>query len=340
MRINIFGNHDIRGKYVAWIKHLLPKQRGKVEIDNLTLLTFVPFVVQLTPDRSPNFYSMLCTAKELLTVAREKRYAVPGFNCVADVMIRGILDRAERLRSPVFLMLYSVEIDDKTWWYFPNIVRAVAERYAIPIVMHLDHATELDPIRAALDNGFTSVMYDGSNLPFDQNVEMTRKAVELAQPYGASVEAELGLVGGFGLAATVHVPNVLTQPSEVVTFIERTGVDSLAVAIGTSHGVYKQLPQLDIPLLKELNAASTVPLVLHGGSGTPDDQIRAAIENGICKFNVYADSRVGMWRRFKKIAAETERNDTLPNDYITQLREALGDVVEEKAMLAGAVGRA
>ena len=283
---------------------------------------------------------MPTTAKELLKNAREKRYAVPGFNCVADVMIRGILDRAERLRSPVFLMLYAAEIEEKTWWYYPAIVRAVAERYTIPIALHLDHAVELDTIRAALDNGFTSVMYDGSHLPFDQNVERTRKAVELAKPYGASVEAELGLVGGFGLEATNCVANVLTQPDEVVAFVKRTGVDSLAVSIGTAHGAYPQLPKLDIPLLKELNAASTVPLVLHGGSGTPDDQVRVAIENGICKFNVYTDSRVAMWKRFKKIAAETQRNDPLPYDYISQLQEALGDVVEEKVTLAGAIGKA
>ena len=282
---------------------------------------------------------MLCAAKELLNDARKKHYAIPGFNCVADVMIRGILDRAERLHTPVFLMLYAGEIDDKTWWYYPTIIRAVAERCTIPIVMHLDHAPELDQIRAALDNGFTSVMYDGSNLPFDQNVEMTRKTVEMAQPYGASVEAELGLVGGFG-HGDVDIPNILTQPDEVVAFVERTGVDSLAVSIGTAHGVYHQLPKLDIPLLTKLNAASQVPLVLHGGSGTPDDQIRAAVENGICKFNVYADSRIAMWKRFKKIAAEQKRSDPLPNDYIAQLQEALGDVVEEKATLAGSVGRA
>ena len=282
---------------------------------------------------------MLCTAKELLNEARQHRYAVPGFNCVADVMIRGIIDRAERIRTPVFLMLYVGEIDDKTWWYYPTLIRAVAERCTIPIVMHLDHAPELDQIRAALDNGFTSVMFDGSDLSFDQNVEMTRKTVEIAQPYGATVEAELGLVGGFG-HGDVDIPNVLTQPDEVVTFVERTGVDSLAVSIGTAHGVYQQLPKLDIPLLKELNAASKVPLVLHGGSGTPDEQIRAAVENGICKFNVYADSRIAMWKRFREIAAEQTRNDPLPNTYIVQLQEALGDVVEEKAALAGSVGRA
>jgi fructose-bisphosphate aldolase class II len=282
---------------------------------------------------------MLLTAKELLNDAREKRYAVPGFNCIADVMIRGILDRMERLRAPVFLMLYVSDLEEKTWWYYPAIVRAVAERYTIPIVMHLDHATDLDVIRASLDNGFTSVMYDGSSLPFDENVEMTRKTVEMAQPYGASVEAELGRVGGFGIGET-DVPNILTQPDEVVTFVERTGIDSLAVSIGTAHGVYRQLPKLDIPLLKELNAASKVPLVLHGGSGTPGDQLRAAFENGICKFNVYADLRVAMWKRFKTVAVELVRDDPLPSDYITQLQEAVGDTVEEKAVLSGAVGRA
>ncbi|MCL2004919.1 MAG: class II fructose-bisphosphate aldolase [Planctomycetaceae bacterium] len=282
---------------------------------------------------------MLCTAKEVLKDAREKRYAVPGFNCVADVMIRGILDRAEQCRAPVFLMIYTGEIDEKTWWYYPTVIRSVASRYTIPIVMHLDHATELNVIRASLDHGFTSVMYDGSSLSFDENVAMTRKVVELAAPYGASVEAELGLVGGFDAMESEHVANILTQPGEVEAFVERTGIDSLAVSVGNAHGTYQQLPQLDIALLKELNAASKVPLVLHGGSGTPDDQMRAAIENGICKFNVYTDIRVAMWSRFKEIADEIRRSDPLPSGYIAQLQEALGNIVEAKAALAGALGR-
>jgi len=282
---------------------------------------------------------MFCTAKEVLKVARESRYAVPGFNCVADIMIRGILDRAEQCRAPVFIMIYVTEIDEKTWWYYPTTIRCVAERYTNPIVMHLDHATEINIIKSALDNGFISVMYDGSHLPFDENAAMTRKVVELAATYGASVEAELGLVGGFGLERTNNTANVLTQPDEVEQFVERTGVDSLAVSIGTSHGVYPQLPQLDIALLKELDAASKVPLVLHGGSGTPDNQVRAAVEHGICKFNVYTDLRMAMWNRFKKIAGETKRDDPLPNDYIKQLQEAIGDLIEEKMLLAGAAGK-
>jgi len=286
---------------------------------------------------------MLHTAKKLLEDARKKRYAIPGFNCITDVMLQGILDRVEKLRSPVFAMLFPADIDEKTWWYFPAVVHAVAEHYSIPIVLHLDHATNLDDIRTALDYGFTSVMFDGSSLTFDENVEMTRKTVELARPYGASVEAELGRVGGYGAETDGKaLSNILTQPDEVMTFLERTGVDSLAVSIGNAHGVYPQLPQLDIPLLKELNAASTVPLVLHGGSGTPDDQVRAAVENGICKFNVYADNRVAMWNRFKALVNEFEqfeRGDPPPAVYLGQLQKAVGDVVEEKVRLAGSDGR-
>ena len=282
---------------------------------------------------------MLHSAKELLNDARKNRYAVPGFNCIADVMIRGILDRVERLRSPVFLMLLPDETDDRTWWYYPAIVRAVAERYTIPIVMHLDHATDMDVVRASLDHGFSSVMFDGSSLPFEKNIEMTQKTVEMAQSYGATVEAELGRVGGYESAGKT-VAGILSQPEEVAQFIEQTGVDSLAVSIGNAHGVYTQLPQLDISLLKELNAASTVPLVLHGGSGTPDDQICAAVENGICKFNVYADTRVAMWKRFKEVTAEFERSDPMPSDYIRLVQDAIGDVVERKVVLAGSAGRA
>lgn len=284
---------------------------------------------------------MLVTAKEILKDAREKRYAVPGFNCVTDIMLRAVLDRAEALAAPVFTMIYWSEIDEdkKEWVYFPKMVRAVADDYTIPMVLHLDHATDLPVIRKALDHGFTSVMYDGSNLPFEQNVDMTRQVVEMAKPYGASVEAELGLVGGFGLSGKDSVANTLTQPEEVISFVQQTEVDLLAVSIGTSHGVYTQLPELDIPLLRKLDAVSTVPLVLHGGSGTPENQIRAAVENGICKFNVYADLRVAMWKRFKELAANDFRPDPLPKSYISSLQDAVGDVVEEKTRLAGAVGR-
>ncbi|MGL6197207.1 MAG: class II fructose-bisphosphate aldolase, partial [Thermoguttaceae bacterium] len=210
---------------------------------------------------------MLVTAKEVLAHARKNHYAVPGFNCVEDIMVRTILDTAQECNSAVFVMCYAAEFDEKTWVYLPRLVKAVESAYTVPIVLHLDHASDLETIQRALDNGFTSVMYDGSSFPFDKNVEITRQAVEMAKPYGATVEAELGLVGGFDLKMTGNVANVLTEPEEVVKFVAETGVDSLAVSIGTAHGVYEQLPNLDIERLKKLDAVSTVPLVLHGGSG-------------------------------------------------------------------------
>ncbi|MGL4943910.1 MAG: class II fructose-bisphosphate aldolase [Thermoguttaceae bacterium] len=281
----------------------------------------------------------LVRGKELLIAARRDHYAVPGFNCVEDIMVRGILDRAEKCRAPVFMMCYVEEMDERSWWYLPAIVAAVAPHYTIPIVLHLDHSSSLDAIARALDCGFTSVMYDGSALPFDENVANSRRAVEMAKPYGASVEAELGLVGGFNMQRTSSTANILTQPEEVVRFVNETGVDSLAVSIGTAHGVYEQLPNLDIELLKKLDAVSSVPLVLHGGSGTPPEQIQAAVKNGICKMNVYADSRVAMWQSFKRLANEIRRTDPLPREFIRPMQQDLGDAVEAKIRILSAQDR-
>jgi len=281
---------------------------------------------------------MLATAKEVLTKARAGHYAVPGFNCVDDVMVRTILDTAQECRSAVFVMCYEQELDEKLWIYLPRLVKAVASEYDIPVVLHLDHSQNHESIQKALDTGFTSVMYDGSALPFAQNVEMSRKAVEMAKPYGASVEAELGLVGGFGLAASENVANILTEPEEVIQFVDETDVDSLAISIGTAHGVYTQLPNLDIERLKKLDAVSKVPLVLHGGSGTPNNQIQDAVRNGICKLNVYADSRVALWKSVKKAVAEITREDPLPKEYFARFRTDLGQLMREKFELLYAVG--
>ncbi len=282
---------------------------------------------------------MLVTAKEILKDAREKRYAVPGINFVGDMMLRGILDRCEKLRAPVFAMVYWGDMDDREWQFTPSAAVRIAPEYAIPVVLHLDHATDFETVQRALDCGFTSVMYDGSHHPFEVNVENTRKVVEMAKPYGASVEAELGLVGGFGLRGSDSTANILTQPEEVVAFVEQTGVDLLAVSVGTAHGMYTQAPVLDIPLLQKLDAVSTVPLVMHGGSGTPEDQLRVAFKNGINKVNINTDLRIGMWKRFQEIAADNSRPDPLPMDIFAGLRDAIGDVVEEKTRLAGADGR-
>lgn len=283
---------------------------------------------------------MLTTLREILAPARCEHYAVPAFDCSEDVMVRAILETCEELRSPVILMCLLPELEGNGIVYVSRLIRGVAEHHRIPVVLHLDHATELDLVKAAIDQGFTSVMIDGSKLPLAENIRLTRATVDLAQPHGISVEAELGHVGGMDLEATASSESVLTDPDEVARFVGETGVDALAVSIGTSHGVYRSRPTLSIERLKELHAASSVPLVLHGGSGTPEDQVQAAVCNGICKVNIYADCRIAMGRGLRESAAALRREDPLPTDMFGPIKQGVCRAVAEKVRLLYAEGHA
>ena len=223
--------------------------------------------------------------------------------------------------------------------YVSGLVRAVAEHHSIPVALHLDHATELTLVQAAIDHGFTSVMVDGSSLPFAENVAFTRRAADMAHAHGISVEGELGHVGGMDLEATACGESVLTEPDEVARFVAETTVDALAVSIGTSHGVYRSLPNLAIDRLQLLNEASSVPLVLHGGSGTPTDQIQAAVRHGICKLNIYADCRIAMGRGLQAAARTMPREDPLPQELFGGIKQEISRVVSEKIQLLSAQGR-
>ena len=276
---------------------------------------------------------MLVTAREVLAAARANQYAVPGFDCVEDVMVRAVLETAQECRAPVFLMCLEPDIRGNGWLYVSGLVKAVAALHDIPVVLHMDHAEDLQTIRRAVEVGFTSVMIDGSSLPFEENVALTRQAAQIAHAAGATIEGELGHVGGADLDETEHRANVLTEPDEVARFIEQTGVDALAVSIGTSHGVYKSLPNLNIERLVELDEASSVPLVLHGGSGTPDEQIRNAVRHGICKLNIYADCRMAMGRGLRRAAEMVKRPDPLPRDVFGPIKEEVAAVAREKIEL-------
>lgn len=282
---------------------------------------------------------MLVSAKEVLAHARANQYAVPAFDCVEDVMVRAVLETAEARRAPVFIMALEPDMEGNGWVYLSGLVRAVAEHHTIPIVLHLDHATELEAINKAVDLGFSSVMIDGSSLPLEENVRLTRAAVQIAHPRGVTVEGELGRVGGMDLEETQQTENVLTDPAEVTRFVAETGVDALAVSIGTAHGVYRSLPKLNIDRLKELNAASRVPLVLHGGSGTPADQVQEAIRNGICKLNIYADNRIALRRGLETAAESMRRIDPLPCEIFGPMRRQVAAVVQEKIDLMFAANR-
>jgi len=283
---------------------------------------------------------VLTTLKEVLTDARKNGYAVPAFDCVEDVMVRAILETCEAMRSPVVLMcLVGADLEGNGWAYVPGLIKAVGDFHDIPVVLHLDHATELDSIKTAVDCGFTSVMIDASMLPFDKNVEITKATAEIAHPKGISIEGELGWVGGFDLQARNTGQPVLTEAKEVEKFVSMTGVDALAVSIGTSHGVYESLPNLDIKKLKQLNEASSTPLVLHGGSGTPDNQIQQAVRNGICKLNTYADCRVAMAKGLKISAESQTRPDPPAQKLFGPIKNEVAKVVKDKIGLLLSAGR-
>jgi ketose-bisphosphate aldolase len=273
---------------------------------------------------------MLVTLNEVLPQARAQHYAVGAFDCIEDVMIRAILDTAEQEKAPIILMALENDLQGRGMRYISGLVHAVADAYRIPIVLHLDHAENLDIIRKAIDHGFTSVMFDGSQLPFQENIDRSREVVEIAHQHGVAVEAELGFVAGkdiFGADYPGAGKSLLTEPGEVVEFVAKTGVDALAVSIGTSHGVYTAKPNLDIERLQAIEAVSTVPLVMHGGSGTPEDQVQNAIRHGITKLNVYADSRVAMFQGLKRSAENQTRPDPLPDVLFRPIREALSELV-------------
>ena len=283
---------------------------------------------------------MLVDLRTVLDEARRQRYAVPAFDCTEDVLVRAILETAEANSAPVILMCLGVDLVGNGFAYLPRLIQAAADHHTIPVVLHLDHATDLDLIAHSLDAGFSSVMVDGSQLPFEENVRLTKAAVQLAHARGVSVEGELGHVGGVDLAASRCGESILTEADEVTRFVYQTGVDALAVSIGTAHGVYRSLPNLDVDRLAVLNAASSVPLVLHGGSGTPTDQIRAAVHNGICKLNVYADLRIAMRLGLEKAFHDKHRKDPLPVEIFGPIKQQVSQVVAEMIELLGAGNRA
>ncbi len=237
--------------------------------------------------------------QEMLSDARKRHYAVPMFDVSNTTMIRAAVEVAEELRSPVILAALPFDIPGASLGYWANSARYAAERAKVPVCMHLDHAADVETCVRCADAGFQSVMLDASAKPFEENVSITRTVAELMHPRGIGIEAELGHVAsGITGAADSGVSEsgerkdsktVFTDPDSALRFIEKTGTDALAVSVGTTHGVYISAPKLNIPLLRRINAVSPAPLVLHGGSGTPADQLRAAIAEGIAKINIYSE---------------------------------------------------
>ncbi len=261
---------------------------------------------------------MLVTLKELLDQAKEERKAIGAFNGTTLEAIRGIIQAAEELNCPVILQHAQSHDDMIDLEEIGPIMKYYAERAKVPVALHLDHGSTFARCVQALRLGFTSVMYDASAKSFEENAAETKEIVKLAHAVGASVEAELGHIftsevvhGEGGQADSTSdyedLNDIYTAPEVARKFVEMTGVDCLAVAFGTTHGVYLTEPKLDLPRVARLREATNIPLVMHGGSGVSDEDYAVAIENGICKVNYYTYMNMAGGRASKEYWADGEK---------------------------------
>ena len=275
---------------------------------------------------------MLVTLNEVLKDAKEKKYGVGLFNTVNLEMAKGVLAAAEELRAPVVIGSAEVLLNCSTLKELAGMLRPMAERASVPVVLHLDHGLTEACVNEALDLGFTSIMYDCSTKPYEENVACLKSIVDKAHKMGVSVEGELGHVGANANAAD---GNVYTEPLEAKDFAEKTGVDALAVAIGTAHGIYKVKPTLDIERLKEIASVVDVPLVLHGGSGLSDDDFRNTIKYGISKVNIFTDINVA----YAKYIHDNWTDGLGHTKLMVGATEAVKQVVMNKIKLFGSDGK-
>ena len=281
----------------------------------------------------------LVTSKELLLDAQKNHYAIGAFNVENMEMVQAVIAAAEELSSPVIIQTTpgTLKYADPEL-YYANVA-AAAKAAKVPVVMHLDHGSSFDLAMRCFRAGYTSVMIDGSHDPFEQNIAVTKSVVNACHAAGVPVEAELGKVGGKEDDLDGGEGNGYTVPSEAAEFVEKTGVDSLAVAIGTAHGVYKGIPKLDLERISQIRQVVSVPLVLHGTSGVPDDTVRECIRRGMCKVNYATDLRIAFSNGVKEyLAANPDVYD--PKKYCAKGRELVKQYVMQKILVCGSNGRA
>ncbi|VXA91424.1 Ketose-bisphosphate aldolase [Microbacterium sp. 8M] len=284
---------------------------------------------------------MLYTRKSILDIANAENFAIPAFNISDWAMFNGVMDISEAKNAPVIIAIHPDEVAHVTTDLIPAM-HARAHRSSVPVAIHWDHGGTFEQMMVAIRAGFTSVMIDASMKPFDENVALTRKVVEAAHAAGIQVEGELGTIGAndsYGESGAAEI--IYTNPEDAVRFVEATGVDSLAVAIGTSHGLYPadKKPELRHDLLQEIKAAVGIPLVLHGGSSNPDAELRRAVELGVNKINISSDIKVSYHNRMREILGTDERLRE-PNAIQPACIAAMQVTAAEKIDLFGAAGKA
>jgi fructose-bisphosphate aldolase class II len=283
---------------------------------------------------------MLTTGSEILNVANENGFAVPAFNISSFSMLNAVFEICEEKRSPHIVAIHPDELHHIGVDMLPAIIQK-ANRSSVPTAIHLDHGATYEQVLLAIQAGFTSVMIDRSRDAWEVNVLETRRVVEAAHAVGLSVEGELGTIGktdGFAEDGTDDI--VYTNPEDASRFIEETGVDSLAVAIGTRHGLYPRelRPELRLDLLKDIKARVGIPLVLHGGSNNPDEEVGIAARTGINKINISSDIKAAYFRRMREVLQDRDLRE--PNMIEPSCQESLRECAGQKIDLFGSAGKA
>lgn len=279
---------------------------------------------------------MLVNSFGMIKTAQQNGYAVPAFNAENMEMIQGILEAAEESKSPVIIQTTMPTVKYITEDLMFAMVNCAASKKSVPVALHLDHCTEFDLVMRALRAGYTSVMIDGSKKGLEENISLTKSVVSAAKPMGVTVEAELGTIGGKEDSISAEIQ--YTDPYEAYRFVSETDVDILAVAIGTAHGFYKGEPKLNFDILSQIRQKVDTPLVLHGGSGVPDEKVKKAIALGMSKVNFATELRAAATSGVRGILEDSGVID--PKKYMGCGREAVKKLCIEKIKLCGSYGKA
>ena len=281
----------------------------------------------------------LVTTKQLLLDAQKGGYAVGAFNVENMEMVQAVVAAAEELRSPVIMQTTPSTVKYANLNYFYENVKVAAQESSVPVVIHLDHGNSFELAMQAYRTGYTSIMIDGSHEGFEDNIALTSAVDKACHPGEVPIEAELGKVGGKEDDLDGGEGDPYTNPQEAAEFVERTGIDSLAVAIGTAHGVYKGVPKLDFSRLSEIRKAVSIPLVLHGTSGVPDEDVAECIKRGICKVNYATDLRIAFTKGINQVLKENP--DTIdPKKYNAKGREEVRKYVMHKMKICQSIAKA
>jgi len=272
---------------------------------------------------------MLVSSKQIILQAQKGKYAIGSFNTSDLEITKAIIWAANKLNSPVI-----IETSEKAIAYaglenISDIIKNEAKKTKLPVALHLDHGKSLDIVRQCLEIGYTSIMFDGSHLSFDENIILTRQAVDMAHRAGAACEGEVGAIG------KIDDAKKFTDPAQVAEFVRETGVDFLAVSFGSAHGAGGD-EKLNIDLLKKIRAKTTIPLVLHGASGVSNEDIKVAVRNGIAKINIDTDIRHTFSQAIRDINSSTMAD---PRDIMNKVMAEIQKVVEEKIKLFGSEGK-